>query len=173
MRKLLSRDVPRGAALSIVALVLVASVVTGRDAANPATVAVVEPLSASTGTVGATPAAEDIPIDRLRRAKREGEVADLFAPPPPPVSLAAVKAAAPPPPPPPPSAPPLPYRYLGRMVDGDALILFLARGNDALTVRVGETLEGEWRVDAAAETSIRFTYLPLNLSQQLPVPALP
>lgn len=82
------------------------------------------------------------------------------APPP-----AAVVAA--PPPPPPPSAPPLPFSYMGKLVAGDDLAVFLIQGDRNLIVREGETIDARYRVERIAANDITFVYLPLNQRQTL------
>jgi hypothetical protein len=91
--------------------------------------------------------------------------ADLFAvrswqPPPPPPAPPAVT--------PPPVAPPLPFRYLGRLEDGGAIAVFLVEGNQphARVLRQGD-VSGPYRVDEVTAEGMRLTYLPLNQSQQL------
>jgi len=169
MKKLLAREIPPGAAVVVIVLMVAASVVTGRNAVDTSA-RVVEPVARQPAAEPATRGAEsDLPLERLQRSKRESEPMDLFAPPAPPV--AAIVKPAPPPPPPPPSAPPLPYRFLGRMVDGQTVTVFLAKGDEALSAKIGDTLEGTWRLDAVGPTSISMTYLPLNLPQPLAIPA--
>jgi len=65
-------------------------------------------------------------------------------------------------------APPLPFRYIGRMLDGDKLAVFLANGNDSFAAKAGERL-GDYRVDKVTETEVVFTYLPLKTKQTLPL----
>ncbi len=88
-------------------------------------------------------------------------VRDWTPPPPPPPKL------QPPPPPPPPTAPPLPYRYLGKWKLDGQLIVYLQIGNQAYSVKGGEILDGQWRVDEVNERSIRFTYVPLDQTASL------
>lgn len=83
-----------------------------------------------------------------------------YVPPPPP---------PPPPyvPPPPPEAPPLPYSYMGRWQEGGVTTVYLTRGTLPLSVRAGQVLDGVWRLDALANGSLNFTYLPLNQTRSL------
>lgn len=85
------------------------------------------------------------------------------------VARTAPVRAAPLPPPvvePPPSAPPLPFKFLGR-VSGSTEAVFLSQGQRVWRVKAGDTLLDQYRVDALEEGAIRFTYLPLNQSQSL------
>lgn len=111
------------------------------------------------------------------RAQVAPAAADPFAVP---VVVAAAPRPTPPPPVavvapvvvPAPSAPPLPFKFLGR-VSGQASegaapqAVFLALGKQVLRVQVGDTLAGQYRVDALEEGAVRFTYLPLNERQSL------
>lgn len=62
-----------------------------------------------------------------------------------------------------PSAPSFPYEFLGRMIDvnGNALT-FLMRNGDLIPVKVGEVLDGIYRIDAVDAQQIRITFLPSN-----------
>jgi len=76
----------------------------------------------------------------------------------------------PPPPkaePPKPSAPPLRYKYLGRILEGDKPTVFLEAGGNMLTVHPGDSLDDGYRVRAISEHSIELEYLPLNQTQTL------
>jgi len=67
-----------------------------------------------------------------------------------------------------PVAPPLPFKYLGKMIEDGKLNVFLARGEESLSVRAGQKI-GEYRVDAVTDSEIVFTYLPLKTKQSLPL----
>lgn len=88
----------------------------------------------------------------------------------------AMRSWRPPPPPPPkvkppaPTAPPLPYTYLGKLVEGEAIIVFLARAGQNVTVRVGDRVDGQYRIDAVSESALELTYLPLDQKQTLSLP---
>jgi hypothetical protein len=81
--------------------------------------------------------------------------------PPPPAAVAA----------PPPTAPPLPYRYLGRLEGGEGgTTVFLAEGASPqarpLAVRAGDRIS-QYQVDEVSARGMTLTYLPLNQKQQL------
>jgi hypothetical protein len=65
-----------------------------------------------------------------------------------------------------PVAPPLPFKYFGRLTEKGKTDVYVMRGEDLLAVAPGETL-GEYRVDAVSDASISFTYLPLKTKQTL------
>jgi len=122
--------------------------------------------SARRPEVGAT--AAELDLARLRRRADAREPANAFnsrswyVPPPPP----------PPPPkvePPPPSAPPLPFTYFGRYVEAGVPTFFLARGDRVLTVRVGDILDGIYRVEGVEGSNMNLIYIPLNIKQTLDI----
>ncbi|MDB5961368.1 MAG: hypothetical protein JWP59_2662 [Massilia sp.] len=81
-----------------------------------------------------------------------------WTPPPPPPKPA---------PPPPPVAPPLPFTYLGKVLENGVWEVFLARGSETLIVRKETVVDGVYRVDAIAPPSMTMTYLPLKQVQQI------
>lgn len=98
-----------------------------------------------------------------------GQFSAWMPPPPPPPPPAA--APTPPPPPPPPMAPPLAYQMIGRLVEGEgakAVEVALLNGpNRSVSVRAGDTLDGQWRVDQVSSSGVRLTWLPAQLPQTL------
>jgi len=134
---------------------LLASVVAGRE--KPSTPAVAEPAARLEARI-------ELDLSRLENRTDDGAKADPFAQ----KSFAPPAEAAPPPPPAKPAAPPLPFAYLGKVIEDGKLAVFLARGEESLSVKAGDTV-GEYRVDAVTENEIRFTYLPLKTKQSLPL----
>ena len=84
-------------------------------------------------------------------ARANGELFDTAKPPPPPPA-AVISTAAP-------TAPPVPYRYAGKVGDDDVV---LAKGERVFTVKAGEILDGSYRVEAIAPGRIDLLYLPLG-----------
>lgn len=128
-----------------------------RDAATNAT-----DVAAVVTATPATPARPNASGQRMSAGS-----ANLFAvrswqpPPPPPRPVAAVQDLAPP------SAPPLPFRYLGRMEDGGRITVFLGEGAQTVrVVRQGDQLS-DYRIDEISAQGMRLTYLPLQQPQQL------
>ncbi len=76
-------------------------------------------------------------------------------------------------PPPPPEAPPLPFTYLGKMVDGEQTTVFLAVADRNYVARSGDTLDGRYRVEKIEEDGLALTYLPLGAKQILQFGATP
>lgn len=112
--------------------------------------------------------AGDLDPSRPRREASGAESGNVFeskswyVPPPPPPPPKPV-------PPPPPTAPPLPFTYLGRYDESAKPVIFLVRGDRVLLVSTGDIIEGTYRVDGIAGTSLGLTYLPLNIKQTLDI----
>lgn len=81
--------------------------------------------------------------------------------------------APPPPPPPPPMAPPLPFTFFGRLIDGAQRQVFLNQGERTVIVGAGDAIDGTYRVDRIEENAVHFTYLPLGQQQTLTIPGAP
>lgn len=65
-------------------------------------------------------------------------------------------------------APPLPYRYLGRMVEGGKTIVLLARGDETFAVRPGQQFGGgRWKLERVTEHEVVFVYLPLRAQRAI------
>ena len=77
----------------------------------------------------------------------------------------------PPPAPPPPAAPGINLRYLGRMTTPEGRhVVLLARGDAALTVQVGTTLEEGYVVQTIGSDAVRLVYPPLGTVVDVPIP---
>jgi hypothetical protein len=98
--------------------------------------------------------------------ERGGGDVDPFAPrtwepPPPPVVVVPVAPL-------PPQAPPLPFRFFGRIVDaGQPASFILMRGSETIAVRVGDRIEPAYLVDKFDGTNLHLVYLPLNIRQTI------
>jgi hypothetical protein len=102
-------------------------------------------------------------------APAPAQVSDIFAvhtwePPPPP--MPAPEAVAPPPP----QAPPLPFRFLGRIVEpGQAPVFLLVDGDRVRPVKVGQRIGDAYRLEKFEGGQLYFRYRPMNVVQSLPV----
>lgn len=89
-----------------------------------------------------------------------GSPADLFPArswvPPPPLAQAA----------PVPKAPPLPFKYLGKVLEEGAVVAFVSEGTRTHLLRKGDTLP-PYRVDNVTPQEVTLIYLPLNETQRL------
>lgn len=103
------------------------------------------------------PAVAETTVVREQYATQAG---DLFAP----------HSWQPPPPPPPkpaaPKAPPLPFLYLGKVLEGGEILVFLGQGPRTHLLRRGDVL-AEYKIDEITPAQITFVYLPLNEKQHL------
>ena len=68
----------------------------------------------------------------------------------------------------PPEAPPLPFRYLGKVEEpGQTPVVFLVRDNLVLAVRPGDTIDRAYRVVRLNKDKVLFLYRPLKIEQAL------
>jgi len=71
--------------------------------------------------------------------------------------------------PPPPEAPPLPFSFFGKLVDGGRTTVFLAMGDQNFAVRSGDAILGNYRVEEIGEQSMTLAYLPSGSKQTLAI----
>lgn len=74
----------------------------------------------------------------------------------------------------PPAPPPLPFKFMGRMNDGNdsgQQMIYLSKGEQIVVVQGGETLDGTYKVVSIEQDHIEFEYLPSGEKQLLPIPA--
>lgn len=156
--RFLKRDIPKRAMLVIVALAAVAGVVTGRE--KPAMEVIRERQP--------TPALESgIDLAKLTRPEAGLPQTDPFA-----QRGAAPQAPQAEPAAQPPAAPPLPFQYIGKVIEQGKLEVYVTRGEELLTLTRGQKIGNEYRVDKVTSSSVTFTYLPLKMKQTLDLPAV-
>ena len=63
----------------------------------------------------------------------------------------------------------MPYVYLGMLDGDDGRTVFLEQQDRSLAAHQGDVLDGAWRLDAADDVHIVFTYLPLDRQQSLSI----
>jgi hypothetical protein len=170
-------------------LTLVAAVWASRmeHAPAPTRVARDAPAADETGTSGTTAGAISMPavvaesastaaapelavarVALLRRSHETPPRANVFAaksfyvPPPKPKRVAMVAPS-----PPPPVAPPLPFTYMGMLKEGASTVVFIVGGERLHSVRVGDVIDGTWRVETVGSEEVTFVYLPMNEKQTL------
>lgn len=159
MKRLLEmKRLAKPVALAMTVLGLLASVVAGRERPS---VAAVEPASRLESRVQV-----DLDLSKLERAAPgTAPGADPFAPkdfnPAPQREAQAARAGKP-------EAPPLPFRYLGKLIEDGKLSVFLANGEESITAKPGARV-GDYRIDKVTESEVQFTYLPLKTKQSLPL----
>jgi hypothetical protein len=146
----------------------------GSSPAAPLSPAVIEPPPAPT----ALPSAETPPPP-------PGQPAPITPPPAQavqsPVDIFSVRTWQPPPPvapvieakpesPPRPQAPPLPFRFLGKITEADKDLTFLlARGDRVISVSVGQVINGTYLVEKHDAGRLYFIYKPLKIRQSISV----
>jgi hypothetical protein len=119
---------------------------------------------------GAGNEAAPVNLEKLRARALGSASRDPFAAPVPRVpksrraapGAASALAAAPPP-----SAPLLPFTYMGKLLTGGDLAVFLVQGERNLVVHEGDTIDALYRVEHIAEGEITLVYLPLDQRQTL------
>ena len=166
--KKLNRKAVRRAALPVIALALIASVVAGRE--RPSAPAAVEPAQRIDTRIQArADDAADIDVAKIERnhAATENSPVNPFKP----ETFAAAASAAGSGAPAGPTVPPLPFRYVGKMIEDGKLSVFVARGDDSFTLQKGQKID-DYRVDQVSESSVVFTYLPMKQKQELNIPAV-
>jgi hypothetical protein len=69
--------------------------------------------------------------------------------------------------------PPLPFTYMGKMLEDGKTLVFLTRGDRNYVVRKGATLDGLYRVDEIGARTMELTYLPAKVKQSLAIGSAP
>ncbi len=104
-------------------------------------------------------------MEKLQRTPMAESDNELFAakswyvpPPPPPTKPIS---------PPPPTAPPLPFVYMGKLIEDGQQVVFLSKQERNYVVKRGDTLDNTYRVDEINGRVMNLTYLPMNIKQTL------
>lgn len=145
--------------LAVVALAMTAFA----SARDSAAVKSAQPAAKPARAPGAVSAGREANLDltRLNRKKPSAGSVDLFS------SRSVYPASPRQPQPAAPATPPLPFRFMGRLVDGDSVTLFLAIGNQDYSVNLNDVLNDTYRLDQINADNAVFTYLPLDTRQTL------
>jgi hypothetical protein len=99
--------------------------------------------------------------DRRGLATARGE---LFGAPPAPARAAPAVVVAPTP-----VAPPMPYRFAGKVRKGAEEEVLLSKGDLVFAIKVGDTLDGMYRVESIGADRIELLYLPLGTPERITV----
>lgn len=141
-------------ALIAATAILVAGVVAGREKPSVEIIQSQRPVARA--------AADDIDLTKLKRGEATVPQNDPFKgfsqPKPQPAAAVQVQEK--------PSAPPLPFRYFGRLTENGKTEVFVMRGEELLSIDAGQQ-HGEYRVEQVSASQISFTYLPLKTRQTL------
>lgn len=180
----LKEHVPLRTAVVVAVLVLVASIVSGREradstAAAPDTRAAPEAnvqhmdlagLKLARGLDAATdqpalPGVDRPALPGVRAAAVLGRDGDIAVPEPrEPAPVRPVAARR--------EAPPLPFTYLGQMIDQGKTTVFVTRGEDHYGLQPGLVIDDAYQVERITDSQVTFVYVPLGIRQVLPVPSL-
>ena len=64
-------------------------------------------------------------------------------------------------------APPLPFRYMGKLTQNGKTEVFVLRGDDIISIAPGQKIDADYRVEGITDSAISMTYLPLKTRQAL------
>lgn len=137
------------------------------DSTDPAELAEARP--ARRPLPGAVPAtaqpARWTPEPRQPWPEAEPAALGAWQPAPPPQVQAPPPQSQVPTTPPPPQAPPFPYQLIGRLVQAGRVQALLGSEQRSLAVQAGDTIDGQWRVQAIGDDSLELLWLPGPLPQ--------
>ncbi|WP_050408348.1 hypothetical protein [Massilia sp. NR 4-1] len=108
--------------------------------------------------------AQDGPADPAASIANLFAAVDWDTPPAPPAPPPVVQAPAPP------QAPALPFEYLGRtetVGEAGGGLIHLRRGSEMFSVRAGDSIDAQYRLDQVGEDALQISYLPLSSKQTL------
>jgi hypothetical protein len=71
-----------------------------------------------------------------------------------------------------PTAPPLPFRFAGQFYRDSGTEVYLARGEEIFPVKEGDTLDGQYKVEAVTGSEVRFLHVPSGMAQTMQFSAL-
>jgi hypothetical protein len=120
------------------------------------------PRQAAATTNTATAKAGD-PLQVPERRGLEKARGELFGAPPPPQTAAKAGPSAPVVQ----TAPPMPYRFAGRVRKGGEEEVLLSKGDLIFAVKESDTIDGTYKVVAVKSDSIELLYLPLNTAERI------
>jgi Tfp pilus assembly protein PilP len=70
------------------------------------------------------------------------------------------------------TAPPLPFRYVGRLSQNGKVEVLLMQGDKLYSISAGQKIGDDYVVERIGDSSIAFRYLPLKLRQNLDIPGV-
>ena len=155
---------------------LLAAYLAPRDGADREISAPARPQRQTVAKARPAAAAPDVDAEVLEILPRaEDELPDtVFAVPrpvqPPPQAPAPAPVVAPSAPAPP-QAPPPPFQVFGRAIEDGKVTLFLRWGERNILARVGDTVEGQYRLESEDGRTLQVRYLTLDQLQSLTISA--
>ena len=66
-----------------------------------------------------------------------------------------------------PVAPPLPFSYMGKIIENGKLTVFLTRDDKTYAISAGDTIDHQYMVNAITAQRVDFTYIPLGQKQTM------
>lgn len=70
------------------------------------------------------------------------------------------------------AAPPLPFRYVGRLSQNGKVEVLLMQGDKLYSISAGQKIGDDYVVEHIGDSSISLRYLPLKLRQRLDIPGV-
>jgi len=61
----------------------------------------------------------------------------------------------------------MPYTYIGKMIDGKKVLVFLLRNDVQYVAQVNDVLDGTYRIEKISGDDVVMTYMPMNAQQTL------
>ncbi len=124
-----------------------------------------EPAPANQARIEAPEKTAPIEVAKLSRVPPVADGVDVFAAKswirPTPVRTALA------PPPAQPAAPPMPFQYVGQIQGREGPTILLSRGAESFSVKTGEAIDNDYRLESVTGESLTIVYLPLNERQTL------
>jgi hypothetical protein len=71
----------------------------------------------------------------------------------------------------PPSAPPVPFKYIGKLYGDDEYTVFLHLNGRNISVKTGDTIAQSYKIEEINPPLMSATYLPLNIKQTIDIGA--
>ncbi len=70
-------------------------------------------------------------------------------------------------------APALPFKYIGKLIEGDVVKIFLLKGEALHIVSEGDTVDKHYQLKHVGEQQLSWLYLPLNITQKMSIGQTP
>ncbi|MFW5450506.1 MAG: hypothetical protein ACKE9I_02805 [Methylophagaceae bacterium] len=71
------------------------------------------------------------------------------------------------------TAPALPFKYIGKLSEGDVVKIFLLKGEALHIVSEGDTVDKHYQLKHVDEQQLSWLYLPLNITQKMSIGQTP
>lgn len=71
--------------------------------------------------------------------------------------------------PPPPTAPPVPFKYIGKILGDEEYQVFVAFNEKYLVVKEGDIIQQTYKVEKISPPTMTITYIPMNILQNMQI----